>query len=253
MKRPASVGLIVLLLVASPLLLLGMKTAEPDRKRSITAQGSASVTATPDSARLFLEVSTIGKTPTEARQANAKQIAAVRSALVALKLPDIKTRTVDVDVSKVHGERPHEDAPRPVVGFEVTHSFTVLIRDLKSDKLNDAAGRVLDTALENGVESTDDTSFFKQDTAELRKQVMTKAVEDALANARLYAKGADVKVLEVVKIIGGGARLVPSRSNSDLDLQFRQGSFETDNDALSTSFLAGKIQLTCDVQIVCRF
>ena len=128
MKRPVAISLFVVVLVTSSLLLLGMKTADTDSSRSVTATGTATVSAVPDSARLYLAVSTTGKTPTEARRENAKRITEVRAALLALKLPNLKTKTLDVTVSKVLGKAKHDDDSRPLIGFEVKHAFTVLRR-----------------------------------------------------------------------------------------------------------------------------
>jgi uncharacterized protein YggE len=53
-------------------------------QRTITAVGSATVYGAPDSARLFLEVVTKGKTLAATREENAGRVNTVREALVAL-------------------------------------------------------------------------------------------------------------------------------------------------------------------------
>lgn len=249
MKRQTVVGVAGLSLIASCVLFLGMKTAEPKPPRTISASGTATVAADPDSARLFFEVSAEGKTPTEARIENARRVQAVRAAILSLKLPDLKTKTTDVSVSKVYAKRKDADSPRPVIGYEVTHEFTILIKESSVSRLNASAGRVLDTAIENGVDSTRSISFFKQDTAELKRLAMKQAVENAIANAEAYASGAKVKSVRVAGINGGGADAVSSRFQGQ---QGQQGGWNMTR-GLSTSFLAGKAQITCEVRVLCHF
>jgi hypothetical protein len=249
MKRRIVVTGFVAVLVASSVLLLGMKGVEPVRQRTITALGTATITVTPDSARLYLSVSTTGKTVTEARQKNAKRVAAVRAAILALKLPDVRTKTLDVAVAKVHGKPADENAPGPLIGYKVTHEFSVLVKDSNPTRLNTAASRVLDTALDNGVDTTDNLSFFKEDISESERLAMSQAVRDALANARAYAKGADVKIAEVVVINGDAHGQVPSYVGGQQG-QVPQGLLGI---GVSSSFLAGKSRVTCSVRVTCRF
>lgn len=252
MKRPAAVGIVALLLVVACLALIGMKAKAPEQPRIVTATGSAIVGVDPDSARLFFEVSTSGKTPTAARKENAKRVDAVRTAILALKLPDVKTKSTSVYVSKKYGEPNNEDGPRPLIGYQVSHSFTILIKEPSVLRLNASASSVLDTALEHGVSESRSVSFFKEDTKEFERQAMTKAVENAIANARAFAKGAKFDVVKVAAIYGEGHDMLPSHFAGQ---QGQQGQFGGRNRdvGVGTSFLAGRSQITCTVQVACRF
>lgn len=242
-------GVLAVAVAAFSFAMMGMDAGETVPPRTIQAFGTATVAAEPDSARLYFAVSTRGETPTEAREENARRMAAVRNALLDLKLPGLKTKTRDVTVARVYGEAPEEGGTRPLVGFDVAHEFTILIEEDDLEQLNTATGKVLDTALENGVVSTRSVSFFKKDMTALARQAMSEAVEDALDNARAFAKGANVTVTDVVVIDGGEQTRIPSYYGGQ---QGQQGGFGG-SAGLSTSFLAGKSQISCDVHVTCRF
>ena len=252
MKRPVIVGGVVAAIGLTSAILLGMKAkvADESPQRMITAVGTATVAAPPDSARLYLEVITTGKTITAARKENASRMQKVRTALGKLNLPDLRSKTLDVTVSPVYSKRKDEDDVQHLVGYEVTHSFTVLITETKQDRLNAAAGRVLDTALENGVNSTQSVSFFKANIVEMKHVAMGKAVEDAIANARAYAGGAKLKIGNVVFIGGDGHNSHPSHWGGQQGMVSRRGSSTI---GMETSFVTGKSEVTCTVRITCRF
>ncbi|MBT4865092.1 MAG: SIMPL domain-containing protein [Planctomycetaceae bacterium] len=215
--------------------------------------------SSPDSVRLFLEVITTGKTLASAREENASRVNKVREALVALKLNDLKSKTRDVDVTLVHAEGndggngvfDQRTEPDTVIGYTVTHSFTVLIKESDPDSLNVAAGRVLDTALESGVNRVWNVSFFKEDSSAMRRQAMSEAVENAIANARAYAGGANVQVADVLVINGDIDSMYPSQGGGQ---QGQQGGFGGSMGlGVQTSFLAGQWDVTCNVRVICRF
>src|SRR5580765_411587 len=174
------IGSILLIVLACVFLLRGQaaQTAVDPVKsqRTITVIGSATVTGKPDSARVYIGVVTNGKTVADAREANGKAVAKVQDAIMALKITDLKTRTLQTRVGILYdkGDRSH------LVGYEVSQSFTVLVKESDIDKLGAAAGRILDASLQNGANSEGDIEFFTEDDTELRRQARSKAVEDAL-------------------------------------------------------------------------
>jgi uncharacterized protein YggE len=211
-------------------------------QRTITAIGSATVTGKPDSARVFFGVTTNGKTVAAAREENARVVGQVYRALLALKLLDLKTRTTDSRVSISYAEN---DRSR-VVGYAVRQSFTVLVKESDSEKLGKTAERVLDAGLQNGVNSDGYIEFFKADDSELRRLAMSKAVEDALANAQAYAVGAKVKTLGVVDIAGQDGYF----EQTGFGGQFGGGFGGTGG---APSIVAGDWKVPSRVRVVCRY
>jgi uncharacterized protein YggE len=210
-------------------------------KRTITAFGSATVTGKLDMGRVYLSVVTSEKTVDAARVENARVVSKVRDAILALKLADLKTRTTDTRVS-IHHQR---DEPYKITGYEVGHSFTMLVKESDPEKLGIAAGRILDAGLKNGVNRDGSIEFFKENDADMRRQAMSEAVEDALANAKAHAAGANVKVLDVVEIDGSLERFEPSGFGSQL------GGGRYNETSISVS--AGAWNVSRRVRIVCRY
>jgi uncharacterized protein YggE len=239
-----AVGSLAVALACAVLLRGGAALPDPGPgkpQHTVTALGSATVSGKPDSARVYLGVVTKAETVPAAREENARVVGKVQAAIVALKVPNLKTRTSE---SRVDIQYAEHDRSR-VVGYEVRQSFTVLVKESDPEKLGAIAGRLLDAGLQNGVNYQGDVEFFKADDSELRRQAMSKAVENALANAEAYAAGAKAKVVEVAEItgqdsdyeptgfIGQGGGFSQRRSGSSLD--------------------AGEWHVSSRVHVVCRY
>ncbi len=208
-------------------------------QRTIKADGSATVVGTPDSARVYFGVITSGETVAAARTENARIIAKVQAALLALKLADLKSRTRDNSVSILY-----EDSKRhKIVGYQCDQSFSVLVKEADPEKLGAIASRLLDAGLQNGVNSKGNIEFFKEDDTELRRQAMTKAVEDAIANANAYAAGAKGKNVSVVSI-------TEQTSRGGFGGGF-QGGFN--GGANVPGIVVGNWNVTSSVHLVCRY
>ena len=80
---------------------------------------------------------------------------------------------------------------------------------------------------------------------------MSEAVENAIANARAYAGGANVQVADVLVINGDIDSMYPSQGGGQ---QGQQGGFGGSMGlGVQTSFLAGQWDVTCNVRVICRF
>ena len=93
--------------------------------RTITAIGSATVSGKPDSARVYFGIVTHGNTVAAAHEENARAVGRVQTALLALKLSDLKTRTRNSRVSINYADRDETK----IVGYEVRQSSTALSRN----------------------------------------------------------------------------------------------------------------------------
>jgi uncharacterized protein YggE len=217
-------------------------------QRTITAIGSGTVTGKPDSARLYLGVVTNAKTVAAAREENARVVRQVQAALLALKLPDLKSKTRESNVSIKYD---YEDKSR-VVGYEVRQFFTVLVTETDPDKLGTTAARILDVALLQGVNSGGEIEFFKADDSEMQRQAMTKAVENGIANAKAYAAGANLKPVGIMEISGQNDFLWGNPSGGGFNGGFgMQGGFG--GGGAAPSFVAGDWKVSSQVRVVMRY
>jgi uncharacterized protein YggE len=208
-------------------------------KRTLTVVGSATVAGKIDMARVYVGVRTHAKTVDNARQENLRAVSKVREAILALNIKNLRTRTTD---TRVHIERDREQA---VVGYSVSHSFTVLVKDSDVEKLGSTAGKILDVALKNGVNMEGEIEFFMENDAEVKREAMTKAVQNALANAKALAAGAEVKIADVTEI-GSTSNDYFSYNRTSI-----QNAAFIDRDASAVT--AGELRVSQSVRIVCTY
>jgi uncharacterized protein YggE len=223
----------------------GAGEAAATSKGTITAEGSATVTGKPDSARVYFEVITRAKTVAAAREENARVVGKVQSALQALKLPDFKSRTRESNLSIKYADR---DETR-IESYEIRQTFSVLIKEADPEKLGVTAARILDVGLENGVNSGGRVEFFKADDTEMKRAAMTKAVEEAVANARAYAAGANLKPLGVAEITEQNWGSPFGGLSNGLGFQ---GGSGRGVGGLPT-FVAGDWAVSCQVRVVLKY
>jgi uncharacterized protein YggE len=218
----------------------------------ISVSGSATVRVTPDSARLFFTVVSYAEQIRAARTDNAGKVQKLMKALADLKVSDLKSKSDDLKVEQLVDRDDGRALPR-VIGYRVTNSFTVLVENADRVRLSADASRVLDTVLENGGTGISQIVFFKKGVAaeQLRRQAMTKAVEDALANARALLAGMKRDKLEPLSVSATPRyREDPLSSANATTIQaWVPGA----NEGVSTALVAGDLQFQCDVTLTCRY
>jgi uncharacterized protein YggE len=214
-------------------------------KRTIHSNGSATVRAKPDHARVFLSVQTTATNVKEARTQNGNHVNKVMNAIKGLGIADLKMKTTNLHVAPLYSQEEKKDKLPQLLGYRVNHAFTVLVRDDDIAKLSASAARVLDTALENGVNNVEQVVFFKEDLTAARRDALSKASADALANAKALASGVQETITEVANI--DGSPEYRSIYQGNLNNAFVQVAGGDD-----TSFVAGEIEVSCRISITCN-
>lgn len=225
------------------------KSVKDADKRVLTTSGQSSIRVKPDSARVFFRVENYGQQVREVRTDNAKRVKKVMDALRALKIDNLKMKSSNVNVQPVVHNFPQAEMKLPqVLGYHVINTFTVLVTNEDAVKLSEQASKVLDSALENGATGVEQIVFFKRDAEDVRRQALTKAVEEAMANARALARGADEKIVASINITGEPRVYYGGRAQNTLQ---NVSSFPG-NDS-DTPLVAGDLEITCSVSITCRY
>jgi uncharacterized protein len=222
-----------------------------EEKHVLTTAGTAAVRVKPDSARLFLRVDTQAPDILAARAQNNKHVKKVMDALKGLQVPSLKMKSDNITVSEVLERQPAADQLARVIGYRVSHHFTTLVENEDPAKLSEYAGKLLDTALSNGANSLQQVMIFRKDMTTFRRETLTKAVEDALANARALAAGANKTVQQATTIVGepqyyylgGHTRLQNSIQQVPVGGEGGDG----------TPVMAGELEITCRVNLTCWF
>jgi uncharacterized protein YggE len=189
------------------------EAAEDTLPRTITVQGTGSVTATPDQATIVTGVVTRAGTASGAISDNNHHMAKLFETLTRFGIPERHRQTSAFSVHPVYGQRPpqplgpgQQPAPptREIVAFEARNQLSVIVEDLSN------VGNVLGALIRAGSNVLGGVRFSTKDRDRLIDAARVKAMQDAKRRAGIYAKEAGIVVGKVIQINEGGA-IVPFR------------------------------------------
>lgn len=175
--------------------------------KGITVTGTGEVRAAPDIAVVELGAEVLAGTVIEARSGASEAVARLVASLKAsgVSAADIRTARISIQPQQ---EYPPNAAPR-LTGYLATNSLSVTLRDLEAigATIDDAVTAAGDAGRIHGI------TFAFSNPGALTTEARTRAIADAAANAKTFAKAAGVKVGAVVSISetsprGGEPRLM---------------------------------------------
>ena len=181
----------------------GAQPAVPPLPESVTVTGTGHVTVTPDRFSFTVGVQTSAPTVEEAVNANNSKIAAVIASLKKAGATDQEIRTSGFSIYPQQ-EYSQNSLPR-LLGYQVTNSVTVRKSDVA------AAGRLLQVAISNGVNTASGLSFEVADPSRGRDQGLRTAFEDARAKATVLATAAGRTLGRAITISEGTEAPPPPR------------------------------------------
>ena len=168
--------------------------------RFITVTGMGEVSAAPDTAWVTSGVNTQAGTAAQALSDNNKLMQEILEVFNDADIEDSHIQTSGFNVHPIYDYSSASNKPR-LTGYQVTNSVTAKLTEL--DKLGD----LLDDIVNAGSNQVSGIRFGFDDDEELLDQARTKAMENAMKKAQLYAKSVDAKVGDVVSISETGASL----------------------------------------------
>lgn len=170
-----------------------------DAASGITAEGTGTVSATPDTLTVRLGVHTEGATAQAALSDNNTRATALVGALqrAGVQTPDVQTSGLSIDAATAPGGG-------PVTGYQVDNTVTAKLHDLAK------AGAVIDAAAAAAGDAVrvQQVGFSISDDSALRDKAREQAVQQAKAHAQQLAKAAGVS-LGPLRSIREGAPSVP--------------------------------------------
>jgi hypothetical protein len=179
------------------------QAAETPSPPSISVDADGKVMATPDLARLTLEVETQAATAAAAGQENAKQAGAVLAAVKQVLGPEDKLRTLGYRLMPVHSYK-DKSSPPEIKGYRAVNQIEVKVLDVAR------LGTVIDTAMKNGVTKVNGPYWSHSRIEELQRQAAVNALERARRLAEALAQAAGLKIKSVDKI-STGIRIIAPR------------------------------------------
>jgi hypothetical protein len=145
------------------------------------------VSATPDLARLTLEVETQAATAAAAGQENAKQAKALLAAVKSVLGPEDKLRTLGYRLLPVHAYE-NKSSPPQIKGYRAVNLLEVKVMDVAR------VGTVIDTAMKNGATRVNGPYWSHSRLEELQRQAAVNALERARHMAEALAQAAGLKI-----------------------------------------------------------
>ncbi len=205
----------------------------------LVVSGHGTVTSIPDQAIINLGTVTVAKTALEAQQENNKIMNNFRQKLNALGISkeNITTSNFNVWPEYVRPEplAKEADTEPKISGYRLSNNLRVTVNNLN------LVGKVIDTAIGEGINNINGLQFTKQDTSTIKNEVLTQAVQDAQRKANLLANLLNVKLVRVLNFSENGAA-VPYNY---MDYRMKEASFAND-----VAIEPGQLETSGSVQIV---
>ena len=167
-------------------------------RKTITVQGSSSVTAAPTIAYVSIGVTTFNKNAATAQSENAVKMDRVYKTLASLGIKKDKIKTVNYNISPRYD---YKNNVATLAGYSVINSIRVTVMDLK--KVSD----VLDMTVKEGVNQSNSISFGVTDEERNRLylQALSRAVSNAKEKANTIATAAGITISKPANIIEGSS------------------------------------------------
>jgi uncharacterized protein len=186
--KTASLALLLAAIAAaSPVL------ADDTPKRTISLSATGAIKTPPDKVDISTGVTSQAVT---ARQALAKNTEAMSQVVAALKADGIDPKdiqTSNFSVSPLYEDREENRSPK-IIGYQVTNSVRITVHDI--GKLGD----ILDKVVTLGANDVGAIDFGIDEPEALKDKARQLAMANAIANAKLYAEAAGVKLGKILTI-----------------------------------------------------
>ena len=199
----------------------------PSGGRKLTVSSSATVQADPDTAVISFAVTATGVEGKEVRERTTKRANTIKEEIRKLGLKAVTVGIVPLPLSPLVARDPNPDGSQPTVGFDARSLFSVTVRNKDIEQLREMVVRIGDVVVENGGVGLpqEGSSSFRllprlgglgggaapppekvpgpsvewrcENDKEARQRAVKKAVEAALASARVVAEPAQLHVTEI--------------------------------------------------------
>jgi uncharacterized protein YggE len=228
------VSFFLVALVIAGLSLPPARGAETKSRPSIRVDAEGKVMATPDLARLTLEVETQADTAAAAAQENAKQAEHFLSAVKKVLGPEDKIRTLGYRLMPVRSSQ-SKSSPPEIKAYRAVNRLEVKIMDVAR------VGTVIDASLKNGVSQVKGPFWGHSRIEELQRQAAVNALERARRLAEALAQAAGLKI-KGVDMISTGIRFIAPRAGGE--------SYRMAKAASPTPIEVGEEEIRAHIQVV---
>ena len=171
------IAMLAILLIAVPMSAL----AAPGEARTVSVDGFAKVTTTPDRATVRMGVEARAADVDSARKEVAEIVARFLQLTRDMDIPDERVSTASAIVRPDYDWNP-QTRERKLLGYLVTRQLVVDVRDLEG------LGRLTESALKLGINQVDPPILDTSRREELERQALAEAARNARGRAAALAE-----------------------------------------------------------------
>ena len=177
-----------------------VQTPGSSSTKTLQANGVGTVSATPDEVQLYLAVETQSATATQATQDNAGTMTQVMQALVNAGVSRDSISTVSYTLTPTYNSSNNDQTtPTKIIGYIARNSIQVTLTNVSH------VGMALDTAVAAGANEVGGITFTftSQTYANLQKQALQLAIQDASGQAQSMATALGVHIVAPISVTTG--------------------------------------------------
>jgi len=171
----------------------------PEQIAKISVSGTGKVYAKPDLAIIDFSVITENRTVNEALNENTEKMNTIVNSIKNKGVEENDIKTVIFNISPLYEYQKtgvdvslYPSGKRVLVGYEVTQSLEVKIRDMAK------IGEVIQSATDAGANDVGNLVFTIENQDALKAQAKTQAIEEAKANAQNFATQLGVNLVRII-------------------------------------------------------
>lgn len=162
---------------------------------TVTLQGTSHMEVAPDQAVVTFGITSNADSSETARNTNAVTSNAVQQKLLDLNFTKDQLHTSQFVVYPIYNsDNEKSGKPPAIIGYRVSNDLTVTIDDVS------LVGNVIDAALSAGANQVTSVHFKKKSDSNLKKSLLSDAVQDALTKADAIATALGKHVTKVTSI-----------------------------------------------------
>ena len=242
MDKKQSIVTSLMILAVTAIVIMTLVTVKKNNEQDrFSVVGSGTVYAKADIANIEVGLRTGSKkTASEATVESTTKINNIISELKKIGIDEKDIKTSNYNLSPVYNYT--NDKGQQLVGYEVTQSMTLKIRDLTK------IGDVISKTTEKGANQVGNISFTIDDEFALKNQARELAITKAKEKAALIAKQSGMKLGEIKSVYENTDPIISPLmySNAKLDLV----ASNKDARSVSPSIQSGQNEIKVDVTLV---
>ena len=180
-----------------------------ESQNTITVSATGEVSAQPDLATINFSVVTEAVTVSEAMDENSSKMNQIIAFAKGQGVEEKDLKTTNLSIYPRYEWRregvywPYPDGERRLVGYQITQTLEVKIRDMEK------IGTIIQGATDLGVNQVGDLRFVIDDQDELKEQAREQGIDEAKAKAETLALQLGVELVKITNYSESGSSPIP--------------------------------------------